>query len=136
MTATRTLAAIRFGFGLPLPDGAPDTVPAMLAALAGPDLAAQAWPVDGLAVIQPKLAELRGMKGAGRTDPALKPRYDALTQEVVAAVAHGERMTFVRALTAADGSSGPSGFSCMVSLPTSAEATRWMPTSSTGALRR
>ena len=103
MTATRTLAAIRFGFGLPLPEGAPDTVPAMLAALAGPDAAAQNWPIDGLAVIQPKLAELRGMKGAGKTDPALKPRYEALTVEVVAAVAHAERQTFVRALTAADG---------------------------------
>ena len=29
-----------------------------------------------------------------------------------------------------------SGFSCIFSLPTSAEATRWMPTSSTGASRR
>ncbi len=103
MTATRTLAAIRFGYGLPLPDGAPDTAQAMLAALAGPDLAAQRWPIDGLAVIQPKLAELRGMKGAGKTDPALKPRHDQLTVEVVAAVEQSERMTFVRALSAADG---------------------------------
>lgn len=103
MTATPTLAAIRFGYGLPLPEGAPDSVQAMLAALAGPDVAARDWPIDGLAVIQPKLAELRSMKGAGKTDPALKPRYDALTVEVVAAVAHAERMTFARALTAADG---------------------------------
>jgi uncharacterized protein (DUF1800 family) len=103
MTLTRTLVAIRFGYGLPLPDGAPDAPGAMLTALAGPDLAARDWPIDGLAVIQPKLAELRGMKGAGKTDPALKPRHDQLTQEVVAAVAHAERMTFARALTAADG---------------------------------
>lgn len=103
MTTIRTLAAIRFGFGLPLPEGAPDTATAMLAALAGPDLAAQVWSIDGLAVIQPKLAELRGMKGGGRTNPALKARYDQLTVEVVAAVAHAERMTFVRALSAADG---------------------------------
>ena len=103
MTATRTLAAIRFGYGLPLPEAAPDTVQAMLVALAGPDLAAQDWPIDGLAVIQPKLAELRAMKGAGKTDPKLKPRYEALTVEVVAAVGHAERQTFVRALTAADG---------------------------------
>ncbi len=103
MTTIRTLAAIRFGFGLPLPEGAPDTAAAMLAALAGPDLAAQVWPIDGLSVIQPKLAELRGMKGGGRTNPALKARYDQLTVEVVAAVAHAQRMTFVRALSAADG---------------------------------
>lgn len=103
MTAIRTLAAIRFGYGLPLPAGAPDAVPAMLAALAGPDRAAADWPIAGLAVIQPKLAQLRKMKGAGRTDPALIPVYDQLQAEISAAVAIAERHTVARALDARDG---------------------------------
>ena len=103
MTVIRTIAAIRFGYGLPLPDSAPDSADAMLAALAGPDMAAQDWPIDGLAVIQPKLAQLREMKGAGRTDPALMPVYDQLLMEIAIAQATAERHTIARALDAADG---------------------------------
>ena len=103
MTATRTLAAIRFGYGLPLPAAAPDTADAMLASLAGPDMAAQDWQIDGLAVIQPKLAQLREMKGAGRTDPALMPVYDALLMDIATAQALAERRTIARALDAPDG---------------------------------
>ena len=103
MTATRTIAAIRFGYGLPLPGGAPDTAPAMLHALAGPDRAAQDWPIDGLAVIQPKLAQLREMKGAGRTDPAKIPIYERIQTEISASHVRAERSTIARALDAADG---------------------------------
>ena len=103
MTAIKTLAAIRFGYGLPLPEGAPETAQAMLAALAGPDRAARDWPIDGLAVIQPKLAQLRKMKGAGRTDPALMPLYEQLQSEMSAAHTTAERRTIARALDAADG---------------------------------
>ena len=103
MTATRTIAAIRFGYGLPLPDGAPDTAQAMLQALTGPDRAAQDWPIDGLAVIQPKLAQLREMKGAGRTDPAKIPVYQRLQTEISASHVRAERSTIARALDAADG---------------------------------
>ena len=103
MTAIKTLAAIRFGYGLPLPEGAPETAQAMLAALAGPDRAARDWSIDGLAVIQPKLAQLRKMKGAGRTDPALMPLYEQLQSEMSAAHTTAERRTIARALDAADG---------------------------------
>lgn len=103
MIAIRTLAAIRFGYGLPLPAAAPDTAQAMLAALAGPDRAAQDWPIDGLAVIQPKLAQLREMKGGGRTDPALIPIYTQLQSEMGTAHFNAERYTLARALDAADG---------------------------------
>ena len=103
MTAIRTLAAIRFGYGLPLPANAPDTAETMLAALKGPDVAAQDWPIDGLAVIQPKLAQLRQMKGAGRTDPALIPIYETLLMEIATAHAGAERRTIARALDARDG---------------------------------
>ena len=103
MTAIRTIAAIRFGYGLPLPDGAPDTAQAMLQALTGPDRAAQDWPIDGLAVIQPKLAQLREMKGAGRTDPAKIPVYQRLQTEISASHVRAERSTIARALDAADG---------------------------------
>lgn len=103
MIAIKTLAAIRFGYGLPLPNGAPDTAEAMLQALAGPDVAAQDLPIDGLAVIQPKLAQLREMKGAGRNDPALMPVYDQLLTDIARAQANAERQTIARALDAADG---------------------------------
>lgn len=44
MPQTETITAFRFGYGLPLPKKAPVTPEAMLALLAGPDLAAEAWP--------------------------------------------------------------------------------------------
>ncbi len=44
MIDTKTLIAIRFGTGLPLPEGAPLDPEAMLQRLAGPDLATRTWP--------------------------------------------------------------------------------------------
>ena len=44
MTPAPTIAAFRFGFGLPLPAGAPDAPADLRAALAGPDAAAAAHP--------------------------------------------------------------------------------------------
>ena len=44
VTDTRLIAAFRFGTGLPLPPGAPETPAAMHAALSGPDTAAAAFP--------------------------------------------------------------------------------------------
>ena len=100
---TPSLIATRFGYGLPQPAGAPQSPTEMLAALAGPDIAARDWPIDGLAVLQPKLAQLREMKGAGRTDPALIPVYDKLLMDIAIATATAERSTIARALDAPDG---------------------------------
>ena len=100
---TPSLIATRFGYGLPQPAGAPQSPTDMLAALAGPDIAARDWPIDGLAVLQPKLAQLREMKGAGRTDPALIPVYDKLLMDIAIATATAERSTMARALDAPDG---------------------------------
>ena len=100
---TPSLIATRFGYGLPQPAGAPQSPTDMLAALAGPDIAARDWPIDGLAVLQPKLAQLREMKGAGRTDPALIPVYDKLLMDIAIATATAERSTIARALDAPDG---------------------------------
>lgn len=100
---TPSLIATRFGYGLPQPAGAPQSPTDMLAALAGPDIAARDWPIDGLAVLQPKLAQLREMKGAGRTDPALIPVYDQLLMDIAIATATAERSTIARALDAPDG---------------------------------
>ena len=100
---TPSLIATRFGYGLPQPAGAPQSPTDMLAALAGPDIAARDWPIDGLAVLQPKLAQLREMKGAGRTDPALIPVYDQLLMDIAIATATAERSTMARALDAPDG---------------------------------
>ena len=100
---TPSLIATRFGYGLPQPAGAPQSPTDMLAALAGPDIAARDWPIDGLAVLQPKLAQLREMKGAGRTDPTLIPVYDQLLTDIAIATATAERSTIARALDAPDG---------------------------------
>lgn len=45
MVKTVTLAAVRFGYGLPLPKAAPQDAEAMLQALMQPDLAVATWPI-------------------------------------------------------------------------------------------
>ena len=53
MPLTPTLAAIRFGLGLPLAEGSPVTPDAMLKQLTGPDEMASAWPIAGMAELAP-----------------------------------------------------------------------------------
>lgn len=45
MVKPATVIAARFGYGLPLPAGAPTDAEAILQRLAGPDLMAEAWPI-------------------------------------------------------------------------------------------
>ncbi len=58
---TDTTAAFRFGYGLPLPEGAPTTPQEMMAVLQGPDLAAEAHPGGGgIEVVRPLLVLAAG----------------------------------------------------------------------------
>lgn len=103
MTTTRTLAAIRFGYGLPLPEAAPAESAAMLELLAGPDNAAQQWPISGLAQLAPILTRLRQIKNEGRDDPALVAVRDALLAEIGQAAHDAQRASFTRSLAGPDG---------------------------------
>lgn len=99
--ATETIAAIRFGCGLPLQAGAPRDAKAMIAALSGPDLMAQAYPLAGqeaLAPLQFAFAETKKVRGAGRE----KAMNDARAQ-IVAVSEQAVRGTLARAVAAADG---------------------------------
>lgn len=103
MIPIRTLAAMRFGYGLPLPAGAPEDTATMLRALAGPDLAAQDWPIMGLSQVQPILTALHAIKNEGRDDPALAAQREALQAQLAGIVGSAQRLTFARALGGADG---------------------------------
>lgn len=103
MTSIRTLAAIRFGYGLPLPAAAPDRPETMLAALAGPDRAAQDWPAMGLAGFSPLMIEMHKIKKEGGGDPVQIKRRDALLAELAEAAFQAQRATFIRSLAGADG---------------------------------
>ena len=103
MSKRSTLAAIRFGYGLPLPMGAPDSPETILALLAGPDLAAQSSPTVASADLIPNLQELREIQKAGKKDIAKIPRRDALLQGFNDAAQEAVKITFARALDSSDG---------------------------------
>ena len=82
MPQNETLAAFRFGYGLPLPAGAPSSPEAMLAALSGPDEGAAKWP--GITTAE-ALAHLRFFK-EGRREIRRKPeRQKEITDGIVQA---------------------------------------------------
>ncbi|MEO5613565.1 MAG: hypothetical protein ABIR04_01385, partial [Cypionkella sp.] len=103
MSKLSTLAAIRFGYGLPLPPDAPDSAEAMLAMLAGPDDAMQALPIRASADLVPNIQELRQIQKAGKKAPAKNPKRDALLQDFSDAAQAAAVVTFARALDSADG---------------------------------
>lgn len=102
MTARSTIAAIRFGFGLPVPAGAPETPEAMLALLAGPDTAAAQWPIVGMADLEPEFAKLELFQKA-KSEKTLTPELTAQAEALAAMPAMAMRLTFARALDAPDG---------------------------------
>jgi uncharacterized protein (DUF1800 family) len=85
----QTLAALRFGFGVP--SGAPESVDAMLEVLGGPDQSARDWPIEGLASVLPAVQAAQAEKAA------------AMGEDAAFALAEMEdracRSTFVRAMT-------------------------------------
>lgn len=96
------IGAVRFGYGLPSPAHA--TPGAMLAALAGPDLAAQRWPIPGIEALRPDLAALETLRLAQRRDePGAIEAYRASFARVEAVFLTTVRHTLARALDAPDG---------------------------------
>lgn len=105
MIPPETLVALRFGTGLPLPEGAAATPEAMRGALAGPDRGAALYPVAGLAEVLPVIAEAQSARGAvrkDRKDAALERRLKAAREALGALEAQGQRASIARAVDAPD----------------------------------
>jgi uncharacterized protein (DUF1800 family) len=103
MSDPRTIAAIRFGHGLPLPAGAAVVPQAMLAALAGPDRMAARFPAVTIARAQPLILALGEAGRAMKADPRLQPAYQAALQAIDDQALAATRATLARSLAAPDG---------------------------------
>ncbi|WP_426032601.1 DUF1800 domain-containing protein [Cypionkella sp. TWP1-2-1b2] len=103
MSKLSTLAAIRFGYGLPQPKGAPESAEAMLAMLAGPDDAMGSLPIRKSADLIPNLQELRQIQQADKKSTLKNPKRDALLQDFSDAAQDATVVTFARAVDNADG---------------------------------
>lgn len=109
----KTVAAFRFGFGLPLPDNAPTEPEAMLKTLAGPDLMAATYPSSSTPLILQRLEAFddaaRDRRRARRASPdglapeAIEQVYKAAGQAVNGGWLDGARALIARALDAPDG---------------------------------
>ena len=75
MAQDPTTIAFRFGYGLPLPEGAAHDAKAMLAALALPDAMAKRHPGMGIAAALPLLRQIEATRKAEKKDPAKKSDY-------------------------------------------------------------
>ena len=104
MTDPMTIAALRFGYGLPLPEGAAVTPAQILAGLDGPDEMARIWPVPGLAQVLPVLREAGAGRREARMEGGSRARYQAAVAASTQVARDAARATLARALDA------PSGF--------------------------
>jgi len=96
-----TIAAIRYGYGLPAAD--PGSVAAMLDRLAGPDRALADWPAPNLAETVPLVQELGRLKVLRRNDPAQDKPYRAVAAELMQMTSVAGRAVIVRCMQSPDG---------------------------------
>lgn len=99
---TPTLAAIRFGMGLPA-SPVMQTPAAMLAALAGPDHAAVDWPGNGLAQVLPLYRAAASARRAARQGDVEKVAYRLNLRAAQEQALHGVQTDFARAVASRDG---------------------------------
>ena len=97
------VAAFRFGFGLPLPAGAPEKTAAMLAMLAGADPVEAAYPPLRLVDVIDATRAAHEARAAARKDPSMMAAYKAATKVVEALAEAGFRTQIARALDSPDG---------------------------------
>lgn len=102
MPPNASLAAFRFGYGLPLAPDAPVSADAMLAALAGPDEMAARFPIVDLAWQHERTSEIAKIKIAAKTDKALAERVAKLDWQLERAGFRSLRATIARAVDAKD----------------------------------
>ena len=106
MTAQAEIAAFRFGYGLPLPQGAPVEGPGLLAQLAGPDPALTLWPGPDAAAVMALHAHSIAARDLARKTPPKSPERKAhgrVLREVRAQEDQILRLTLARALDSPDG---------------------------------
>lgn len=101
MSVTDDLLAVRFGYGLPLPKGAPRRFAEIAEELKGPDRAAAAWPLPKLADYAVKIDKLQAIKKVAKTGANVKEKEDAAQAEVVAMANLGHRTGLARAIDTA-----------------------------------
>lgn len=102
MTDLHALSAIRFGTGLPVAEGG-TTPDAMLAALAGPDIAADQWPGVTMAEALPLYREAAALRRAVQQDQGQRDAYRRAIRAVQAQQTQGFLAQLVRGVGAADG---------------------------------
>ena len=93
-----SIAAFRFGYGLPAAGAV--TAETMLVALAGPDLAAQAYPMAGISVLGPLLQQVQLTKMAAKRDKAKDAEFRVVQAEADQVIGTMARATFARAIEA------------------------------------
>lgn len=106
MTRPATIAAFRFGHGLPLPAGAPTDPAAMLALLAGPDRGLELFPGPSPAEVQAQFARSMAARQLARPSPRKSPERKAHTsvlREVEAQMELFLRLHLARAIESPDG---------------------------------
>jgi uncharacterized protein (DUF1800 family) len=99
---TPTLAAIRFGTGLPA-SRAMQSSADMLAALAGPDQAAVDWPGNGLAKVLPVYRAASNARQAARRGDVQKVAYRLKLRDAQGQALEGVKIDLARAITSPDG---------------------------------
>lgn len=102
MTLTPTLAAIRFGLGLPLSADTPMTVEAMLKRLTGPDEMAASWPIAGMDELAPVYERYNRLKAASRKDESQLPAFAAEETSMRGLALKGARTALARMLDSRD----------------------------------
>lgn len=105
MVKQSTVAAIRFGYGLPLPKAAPVTPDSILTTLAGPDRATKVWPIMGLASYVDIMAEMKAQKRmtSDQNATAIAATREAAIDQILQARQDASLATFGRAVFSADG---------------------------------
>ncbi|MGB8814985.1 MAG: DUF1800 domain-containing protein [Paracoccaceae bacterium] len=102
MTDKATLAAVRFGYGPPLSGAGADPA-AMIAALAGPDLAAKAWPAVSLLQALPAYRVSAAARVLARNGDAERKAYRDAVRVVRRQAVDATQATFARAVSSDDG---------------------------------
>ena len=97
------IAAFRYGFGLPLPKGAPMAPPEMLAALGKPDRAVERWVGVGLDAALPDYHRVTLARGRARLGEAERLEYRESLRQMTVLITKATRAQIARPLGARDG---------------------------------
>jgi uncharacterized protein (DUF1800 family) len=103
MNFTPEIAAMRWGYGMPLPSATATNRTSMLALLAAPDIAGSARALPQMAVLVNWLDALRLKKKPSKQDPALREEVKEIDAALNGAMYAGIVTTFARCIDSPDG---------------------------------